>query len=61
MPNARTVCALFEQGGGSKDIFLGYGSVVGFLIAAHVVALLVWIFLLARGGDRRPSQKVATD
>jgi hypothetical protein len=49
------------QGGASKDPFLGYGSIVGFLIAAHVAALLVWIFLLARGGDRRPAKKIATD
>lgn len=49
------------QAGGGKDIFLGYGSIVGLLIAVHVVALVVWIFLLARGGDRRPIKKVATD
>ena len=49
------------QGGAHKDLFLGYGSIVGFLIAAHVAALLVWIFLLARSGDRRPAKKIATD
>ena len=52
---------LYVQGGAHKDLFLGYGSIVGFLIAAHVAALLVWIFLLARGGDRRPAKKIATD
>ena len=43
-----------------KDVFLGYGSIVAFLIAVHVVAFLVWIYLLARN-DNRPGKKVATD
>lgn len=43
-----------------KDVFLGYGSIVAFLIAVHVVAVLVWIYLLARN-DSRPAKKVATD
>ena len=43
-----------------KDVFLGYGSIVAFLIAVHVVAFLVWIYLLARN-DNRPVKKIATD
>ena len=46
--------------GTEKDVFLGYGSIVAFLIAVHVVAVLVWICLLARS-DNRPAKKVATD
>ncbi|BDA46720.1 hypothetical protein COCOBI_09-1730 [Coccomyxa sp. Obi] len=46
--------------GTEKDIFLGYGNIVGFLIAVHVVAFLFWLYLLARGGTR-PLKKVATD
>ncbi|CAL8471334.1 g10876 [Coccomyxa elongata] len=34
--------------GTEKDIFLGYGNIVGFLIAVHVVAFLFWLYLLAR-------------
>lgn len=44
---------------GDKDVFLGYGSIVGFLIAVHVVAFLFWLYMLARGA--RPAKKVATD
>ena len=43
-----------------KDAFLGYGSIIAFLIAAHVVAFLFWIYMLARN-DNRPVRKVATD
>ena len=50
----------FHAQGTDKDIFLGYGNIVGFLIAVHVVAFLFWLFLLARGGNR-PLRKVATD
>ncbi|EIE19678.1 hypothetical protein COCSUDRAFT_58417 [Coccomyxa subellipsoidea C-169] len=46
--------------GADKDVFLGYGNIVGFLIAVHVVAFLFWLYMLARGGNR-PSRKVATD
>jgi hypothetical protein len=44
---------------GENDPFLGYGSIITFLIAVHVVAFLFWLFMLARGS--RPAKKVATD
>ncbi len=39
---------------------MGYGSVIAFLIAVHVVAFLFWIYMVVRS-DKRQTKKVATD
>ena len=54
--NART----FSLQAQVKDVFLGYGSIIAFLIAVHVVAFLFWIYMVVRS-DKRPAKKVATD
>lgn len=34
---------------GDRSIFLGYGTLVGALVAAHLIVVFFWFYQLAKG------------